>query len=271
MSDFAIRMSVFAVLLVTFTVWQWRSGRGPLPKWRQRWRHNFGLLAIDSLLVRLVQPLLLIGIAMIEANPIQITQSLPDTLAVIASLFILDFTIYWQHRLFHKVPIFWRLHRVHHSDPELDVSSAVRFHPIEIILSLLIKASVIWLLGIPPTAILIFDLLLNATALFNHTHVRLPVWLEFPLHKVVVTPDMHRIHHSRRQEEADSNFGFCLSIWDRIFNSYVADGKHGDGGLNIGLPGTQGYAPATFSALLTMPFRHSFGQRQHSKPETQQH
>lgn len=268
MSDFALRMGIFFTLLTVFVLWQWRWGRSALPRWQQRWRHNFGLLAVDSIVVRMIQPLILLAIASLGNHPLPLENWLTGTGAFITSLVLLDFTIYWQHRLFHRIPLFWRLHRVHHSDPELDVSSAIRFHPVEILLSLLIKGSVIWLFGISPLAVLTFDILLNGCALFNHTNARLPQRLERLVRRILVTPDMHRIHHSRVDSEAHSNFGFCLSIWDRLFQSYTATANHGDAGLNIGLPGTQTYAPESFKALLLMPLKSSFGRNTQRPSDT---
>jgi len=176
-------------------------------------------------------------------------------LTFILSIFLLDCLIYWQHRLFHRVPLLWRIHRVHHSDPELDVSSAVRFHPVEIVLSLGIKALAVWLFGIPLEAILAFDILLNAAAMFNHTNARLPAKTESWVQRILVTPDLHRIHHSRVDREANSNFGFFLSIWDEFFNTKRVRALEGDEHLKVGMPDTKTYQPASFKDVLVMPFK----------------
>ncbi len=253
MIDYHLRILLFLLFVSVLLSWQYLLPRKPLQQWRIRWRHNVSLLVIDALLVRLLQPLLLTGVALLP-SPFTPLASLPNLLAIAFSLILLDFIIYWQHRLFHKIPWLWRLHRVHHSDPELDTTSAVRFHPIEILLSLVIKAGAIWLFGITAAAVLIFDILLNSLAMFNHTNINLPKSIERPLRWLIVTPAMHRIHHSRIQEEANRNFGFCLSLWDRCCKSYLADSQHGDKQLNIGLPQTTAYAPKSLLELLNMPF-----------------
>ncbi|WP_067099866.1 sterol desaturase family protein [Marinomonas atlantica] len=254
MIDYQLRILLFLLFVSALLSWQYFVPRKALSLWRIRWRHNLGLLLVDALLVRLFQPLLLVGIAFLPAAAFAPLQYLPSSLCFIASLVLLDLLIYWQHRLFHYVPWLWCLHRVHHSDPELDTTSAVRFHPLEIALSLVIKALAVWLFGISAAAILVFDILLNSLAMFNHTNVRLGNRLEPLVRSLIVTPDMHRIHHSRIPQEANSNFGFCLSIWDRFFKSYTAHSQSGDHHLNIGLPQTARYAPATFIELLKMPF-----------------
>lgn len=254
MIDYQLRILLFLLFISALLSWQYFVPRKASSLWRIRWRHNLGLLLIDALLVRFLQPLLLVGIALLPTASFAPLQYLPSSLSFIASLVLLDLLIYWQHRLFHYVPWLWCLHRVHHSDPELDTTSAVRFHPLEIALSLVIKALAIWMLGISAAAILVFDILLNSLAMFNHTNVRLGKRLEPLVRSLVVTPDMHRIHHSRTPLEANSNFGFCLSIWDRLFKSYIARSQSGDHHLNIGLPQTARYAPASFIELLKMPF-----------------
>lgn len=254
MIDYQLRILLFLLFVSALLSWQYFLPRKPLRQWRSRWRHNVSLLLIDSLLVRLFQPLLLAGVAALPAAAFAPLPMFPSPLALLLSLLLLDLLIYWQHRLFHSIPWLWRLHRVHHSDPELDTTSAVRFHPLEILLSLVIKAVAIWLFGISAAAVLIFDILLNGLAMFNHTNVNLPPRIEQPLRRVIVTPAMHRIHHSRTHQEANRNFGFCLSLWDRCFKSYLADSRHGDKQLNIGLPQTQDYAPKSLLELLKMPF-----------------
>lgn len=254
MIDYQLRILFFLLFVTVLLSWQLLLPRKTLQHWRTRWRHNLSLLAIDALLVRLAQPLLLTGVALLPAAPFAPLSVAPHLLAIVVSLILLDFLVYWQHRLFHKVHWLWCLHRVHHSDPELDTTSAVRFHPIEILLSLIIKAIAIWLIGIPAAAILIFDIVLNSAALFNHSNVALPPRIEHFLRALIVTPAMHRIHHSRINSEANHNFGFCLSIWDRCFKSYQANSQQGDQHLNIGLPQTRAYAPKSLLELLKMPF-----------------
>ncbi|WP_233402731.1 sterol desaturase family protein [Marinomonas transparens] len=214
------------------------------------------LLVLGALCVRLVQPLLLSFVAVLSLDVgLLDVLALPFWWSFLISILLLDCLIYWQHRLFHRIPWLWCLHRVHHSDPELDVSSAVRFHPLEILLSLFIKASAVWFIGIPVEAVLVFDILLNASAMFNHTNARLPAKMESFVNRLLVTPDMHRIHHSRLSSEADSNYGFCLSIWDSLFASRTWLASQGDECLSIGMPNTKAYRPMSLKALLVMPFK----------------
>ncbi|WOD06506.1 sterol desaturase family protein [Marinomonas sp. GJ51-6] len=256
MIDFNLRISVFLLVFSALLVWQWQRPRSALLQWRQRWQHNIVLFMFGALCVRIAQPLLLSLVAVFGQNfGLFNTFDLPFWSVVLLSVLALDCLIYWQHRLFHEIPLLWRLHRVHHSDPELDVSSAIRFHPIEILLSLVIKAFAVLVLGIPVEAVLIFDMLLNASAMFNHTNARLPKWLESLVQLVIITPDLHRIHHSRESEETNSNYGFFLSIWDAAFRSKRKQALNGDENLNIGFPGTKTYQPDSLKALLAMPFK----------------
>jgi sterol desaturase/sphingolipid hydroxylase (fatty acid hydroxylase superfamily) len=256
MIDFTLRISVFFLVFSALLIWQWSSPRGALLQWRQRWRHNIVLLIAGALCVRLIQPLFLSLVAVFSQDfGLFNMLDLPLWSTLLLSVLLLDCLIYWQHRLFHRVPLFWRLHRVHHSDPELDLSSAIRFHPIEIVLSLAIKALAVLVLGIPVEAVLIFDVLLNASAMFNHTNARLPPKIESLVRKILITPDMHRIHHSRVSEQANSNYGFFLSIWDGLFRSKKETAPQGDKNLNIGFPGTKTYQPESLTELLVMPFK----------------
>ena len=159
----------------------------------------------------------------------------PLWIKVAASLLVLDFAIWAQHLASHKIPIFWRLHRVHHADRDVDVTTAVRFHPIEIALSMLWKIAVVVPLGAPTLAVLLFEVILNACAMFNHANIALPTWLDRALRLLIVTPDMHRVHHSVRFREHDSNYGFNLSVWDRLFRTYTAQPEAGHEGMTIGL------------------------------------
>jgi len=256
MIDFTVRIGVFLLVFCALVMWQWYWPRATLLQWQRRWRHNLSLLMIGALSVRVIQPLLLSIVAFFSQGfGLFTVLTLPFWAIFLLSILLLDCLIYWQHRLFHRVPVLWRLHRVHHSDPELDVSSAVRFHPIEIMLSLCIKAITVWLFGIPLEAVLVFDILLNASAMFNHTNARLPTKIETWVKKVLVTPDMHRIHHSKVSLEANSNYGFFLSIWDALFMSKRNQALEGDENLKIGLPDTKAYQPASLKEVLLMPFK----------------
>ena len=191
----------------------------------KRWPSNLGIVVLDTLLVRLVfptapsawhcSPRRMAGACSTRSNA-------PAWLAIIASVILLDLAIYLQHVLFHAVPVLWRLHRMHHADLDFDVTTGVRFHPIEILLSMGIKLGVVAALGAPAVAVLIFEVLLNATSMFNHGNVRLPARLDRVLRWIVVTPDMHRVHHSVVPRETNSNFGFNLPWWDRLFGTYRA-------------------------------------------------
>ncbi len=226
--------------------------------------NNLGLAASSTLIMKLLLPLSLASFALYCQNnqwgllnqPRINALALPGFLTLLTSLLIFDLIIYWQHRLFHKIPIFWQLHKVHHSDINLDVSTGIRFHPIEILLSQLIKFSVIFIFGFSITSVIVFEILLNALALFNHSNVRLPLRLDFWLRKIIVTPDMHRVHHSKIWQEHNSNFGFNISLWDKVFHSYQDQPKLGHQHIDIGLPQyNDSDTPLRFSQLLIMPFK----------------
>ena len=250
------RLGFFFSILVIMMLLESRMPARKSPiKSNTRWFANFGLVFASSLIARLSVPIGLTAVALYnQEHGIGLFNQIatPSSVAIILSMLLLDILIYWQHRLFHRVAFLWRIHRVHHSDPELDVSSAVRFHPIEIVLSLCIKALTVCLLGIPIEAVLVFDILLNASAMFNHTNARLPVNIETWVKKVFVTPDMHRIHHSRVNLEANSNYGFFLSIWDAFFKTKRNDALGGDGNLKIGMPDTVTYQPTSLKEVLVM-------------------
>ncbi len=169
------------------------------------------------------------------------------------SLLMLDFAIWLQHLIFHKVPILWRLHRVHHADEEIDASTALRFHPLEIIISIFIKSLVVVLIGAPVELVVIFEIILNGAAIFNHANYKLPLWLDKILRLIIVTPDMHRIHHSTYHKETDSNYGFALSIWDHIFRTYIASPREGHEKMKIGLEWQNGISSNYFWSL-KLPF-----------------
>lgn len=251
-------VSFLAVLLVMAS-WEWLAPRRDrcLP-WRLRWPHNLALAAIDALLIRLLFPASALGFAVLAETRgwglMQVTQASAWP-AILATVVGLDCVIYWQHRLFHALPWLWRVHRVHHADVDLDVSTGLRFHPVEILLSMLIKAAAILLLGAPAAGVLLFEILLNATAMFNHANARLPPAADRLLRLVIVTPDMHRVHHSVRREETDSNFGFNLPWWDRLFGSYRAQPADGHRAMQIGLPVFREPAEQRLDRLLLQPLR----------------
>lgn len=253
------RLTVFAVVLLLLVLWEkWATLRRQRTRRAVRWRTNFGLGAIDTVVLRLAFPAGAVGAAVFAQNygwGAFNVLSIPVAVAVAVSVLLLDLVIYFQHWLFHAVPWLWRIHRVHHADPELDVSTALRFHPVESVFSMFLKAGVVLLLGLPPLGVLIFEIILNAAAMFNHTNASLPAGLERWVRRLVVTPDMHRIHHSTHDREANSNFGFSLSLWDRLFRTYRRSPRVPQTLMSIGLP-DESPSPAhiRLGSVLSMPF-----------------
>ncbi len=224
----------------------------------QRWPANLGIVVIDTLLLRLVFPTAAVGVAMITAARgfgVLHWLHVPPVAAFVIALLVLDLAIYAQHVLFHAVPVLWRLHRMHHADLDFDVTTALRFHPVEILLSMALKIALVAALGAPAAAVLVFEVVLNAAAMFNHANARLPLWLDGALRLVLVTPDMHRVHHSTRIEETNSNFGFNLPWWDRLFGTYRAAPRAGQEGMTIGLEAFRAPAELRLDRLLTQPLR----------------
>ena len=252
-----IRFSVFIAILLAMAMLQALFPRRPQHLGYQRWSANFSLLALDVVLVRLLLPAGAVGAALwAEQSSFGLLHWLgvDGMVAVFVSLILLDLFIYAQHVVFHAVPILWRLHRVHHADQEIDVSTGLRFHPVEILLSMLIKMAVVALLGAPVTAVLMFEMLLNGMAMFNHSNVKLPLRFDAVLRCLFVTPDMHRVHHSALPHETNSNYGFNLSLWDRLFRSYVAQPEYGHDGMRIGLNEFQSGRADSLKDLLCIPF-----------------
>ena len=254
-----LRLGFFLGLFGIIAAWEYLKPRRQQNTRRvSRWVNNLGLVVVATLLVRLVVPMGLAVIAFqVQAAGWGLFNHLTLSLwlEIVLALVLLDLAIYWQHRMFHQVPVLWRLHRVHHSDLAFDVSTAVRFHPLEILLSIFIKGLLVLMLGIPATAIIIFEVILNGVALFNHGNIRLPKGLDGVLRSVLVTPDMHRVHHSNIPSETNSNYGFNLSIWDKIFGSHTAQPQKGHQGINIGLKEYSTQQQSNdFMALLKMPF-----------------
>ena len=194
---------------------------------------------------------------MCEANGWGLFQvwGLPLWASISLGFMAMDMAIYLQHVMFHAVPALWRLHRMHHADQEFDVTTGVRFHPVEILLSMAIKFGVITALGTPAVAVLIFEILLNATSMFSHSNVRMPIWLDKVLRWIVVTPDMHRVHHSIVPHETNSNFGFNLPWWDRLFGTYRAQPEAGHEGMTIGIKQFREVGEQRLDRMLTQPFR----------------
>jgi len=253
-----IRLTVFAAVLLAMALLEHAFPRRPQRLAWRRWPSNLGLVALSAVVLRLVAPAGVVGIAIwAEARGIGLFPALgvPFWVAAPGSVLLLDLLVYGQHRLFHAAPVLWRMHRVHHADPELDASSGLRFHPAEMLLSLGIKGLGTVALGAPPEAVLAFEVLLNATSLFSHANLALPGRLDRVLRLVLVTPDMHRIHHSEIPAETDSDFGFCLSCWDRIFGTYRAEPERGQLGMVIGVQGFRADAAQRLDRLLVQPLK----------------
>ncbi len=253
-----LRMGAFFGVLFIMMVWEWQRPRRSDQKRRQRWPSNLLLVFTNALLVRMLLPGITVATAILVAHDnfgVFNWLDWPVVLEVILTVVVLDATIYWQHRIFHYMPMMWQIHRMHHADVEYDVTTGARFHPIEIVLSVLIKVAVIALLGASFWAVVIFEILLNATAMFNHSNIRLPLSVDALLRSIIVTPDMHRVHHSVFPEEHHQNFGFNLSIWDRLFDSYCAQPKGGHESMKIGLNYFREPEESRLDKMLTQPFR----------------
>jgi sterol desaturase/sphingolipid hydroxylase (fatty acid hydroxylase superfamily) len=257
-SETLVRLGFFAAIFFVMALSERIVPRRILLKSKmKRWISNLGIQIIDVVVLRLIFPVFPVGVAVICAqrgwgllNYYQIT----PPLALIIGVPALDFVIYLQHRMFHVVPLFWRVHMVHHTDPDIDVTTAVRFHPVEIILSLLIKFTAVAAIGAPPLSVLIFEIMLNGAAMFNHGNVGIPLSIDRIIRMVLVTPDMHRVHHSVLVPETNSNYGFSFSWWDRLLGTYKAQPQEGHDKMKIGLNGYHDDRSLKLSALLMMPF-----------------
>ncbi len=253
-----IRLIFFGAILGVMMGWEFGAPRRTLSVARMgRWTSNLGIVALNTVALRLVFPIAAVGVAAVAADRgwgLLNTIGLPGWMAIVFSVVVLDLAIYTQHVAFHKVPILWRLHRMHHTDVDIDTTTGIRFHPIEIALSLVIKMAVIVALGAPPVAVILFEVLLNATAMFNHGNVRLAARIDRVLRRVMVTPDFHRVHHSVHRDETDSNYGFNLSVWDYLFGTYRAQPRDGHTGMKIGLDIFREPSRRRLDQLLIQPF-----------------
>jgi sterol desaturase/sphingolipid hydroxylase (fatty acid hydroxylase superfamily) len=254
-----IRLAAFAGIFSVMAAWELLAPRREQGIARRvRWPSNIAVVVLDTVLVRLVFPTTAVGLALVaEARGWGLLHALglPAWASVMIAVMALDLAIYLQHVLFHAVPALWRLHRMHHADLELDVTTGARFHPIEILLSMGIKLGVVAALGAPAVAVLAFEVLLSALSMFNHSNVRMPARLDPVLRWIVVTPDMHRVHHSILARETNSNFGFNLPWWDRLFGTYRAQPEAGHQGMTIGIDQFRDPAEQRLDRLLTQPFR----------------
>ena len=255
----AIRLGAFAGIFALMALWEVLAPkrRQLVGRWR-RWPANLGIVVLDSLLVRLIFPTAAVGVALYaEAHGWGLLHALgvPDWFALVTSMLLLDLAIYLQHVMLHAVPLLWRLHRMHHTDLEFDLTTGARFHPLEIVLSLVIKFGVIVALGAPAIAVLAFEIVLNVTSMFNHGNVGLPRRLDRMVRWLLVTPDMHRVHHSWHPDETNSNFGFNLSCWDRLFGTYRAQPRDGHLGMTIGINQFRDPRELRLDRMLWQPLR----------------
>ena len=252
-----LRLACFFGVLLAMAGWEaWAPRRGRLFARRMRWPSNLGVVALDTLLLRLIFPAAAVGLAAVAADrQWGLLNNLPlaPWVSLIIALLALDLAIYLQHVMFHAVPALWRLHRMHHADLDFDVTTGVRFHPLEILLSMGLKLAVVAAVGAPAIAVLIFEVALNATSMFNHGNVQLPATVDRVLRSFVVTPDMHRVHHSVRPNETNSNFGFNLPWWDRLLGTYRAQPVDGHEGMTIGLDSFRDPAELRLDRMLVQP------------------
>lgn len=260
-NEIAIRLGVFiGVLAGLLALERLAPRRAPVQPQSRRWVTNLALVVIDTLTVRalaLALPILAVAAA-VDAGRMGFglfnVLTWPVWVELALAILIFDFAIWLQHLITHKVPLFWRFHRVHHADRDFDVTTALRFHPVEIAASALLKVGLVYLIGPPALAVILFEVLLNATAMFNHANLRLPLWLDRVVRLILVTPDMHRVHHSVRRDEHDSNYGFSLSLWDRIFRTYTPQPHSGHEAMTVGLE-WQDDRPMQLKWVLWLPFR----------------
>jgi sterol desaturase/sphingolipid hydroxylase (fatty acid hydroxylase superfamily) len=254
----ALRVAFFLLIFAVVAAAEIVSPRRPLTVEKPlRWRGNLSIHLVNALLPRLLFPILPVGLALLWARKgwgLLNMIPLPEGPAILASVLALDLVIYAQHWAFHRNHLLWRLHRMHHTDLDIDLTSALRFHPLEILCSLLVKLAFVALLGPPALGVLIFEVLLNGMAMFNHGNIMIPAPVDGRLRQVLVTPDMHRVHHSVIPQERNCNFGFNLSWWDRLFGTYQAQPKAGHDKMTLGIPGFRDVRYAGFWKMLVNPF-----------------
>ncbi len=258
-NEATLRLAVFLGVLALMAVWEVAAPRRrrEIPR-LLRWSNNLDLVVIDTVLVRLAFPIVAVGLAVLaEARGWGLLNvfEVPGWVAFVLSILALDLAIYLQHVMFHAVPALWRLHRVHHADLEFDVTTGLRFHPVEILLSMAIKLAAVAVLGPPAVAVLVFEVILNASAMFNHSNIRIPAAIDRVLRLVIVTPDMHRVHHSVIPAETNSNFGFNLPWWDRLLGTYRAQPKAGHDEMTIGIDQFRSRRELWLDRMLLQPLR----------------
>ncbi len=254
-----IRLSIFLGLFATMAALEYLAPRREQKYAKSsRWTTNVAITVLDSVLLRLVFKTAAVGGALWAAESgigLFNIIAAPYWIAFVVSFLVLDFAVWFSHLASHKVPLFWRFHRMHHADVEFDVTTAIRFHPIEILASMVWKYGIVLAVGAPAAAVLVFEIVLNGAAMFNHANWKLPLAIDRWLRLLVVTPDMHRIHHSIERHEHDTNYGFNLSIWDRLFATYTEAPELGQEGMVIGLKQWQDERPTGFAWSLLLPFR----------------
>lgn len=254
-----VRLAAFALVFAAMALWEIAAPRrSPMAGRWPRWPSNIGILLVDVLALRIFIPTAAVGAALFAAGRgwgLLHQAGLRLSLAALIGFLVLDLVIYAQHVVFHKVPMLWRLHRMHHADLDIDVTTGLRFHPVEILISMLVKIATVIAFGIPVVAVLLFEVVLNATSMFNHANVAIPPAVDRVLRLVLVTPDMHRVHHSALRRETDSNFGFNVPWWDRLFRTYRAQPEAGHKAMTIGLPIFRELRELRLDRLLTQPFR----------------
>jgi len=257
-NEAVIRLGFFFGVLIVMAIWELLWPRRVLTMSKlTRWCSNLGIVLLDTVLLRVLFPVLATGLALTgEQNNLGLLNivQLPYLLSVGLGVLALDLVIYLQHMMFHTVPVLWRLHMMHHADLDIDVTTGLRFHPLEIIISMLIKLAAVAAIGPSATAVLIFEVSLNATAMFNHSNVKMPFNADRALRLLVVTPDMHRVHHSVTIRETNSNFGFNFPWWDRLFGTYRAQPAAGHEGMTIGLSQFRDAKKNSLPWMLTLPF-----------------
>jgi sterol desaturase/sphingolipid hydroxylase (fatty acid hydroxylase superfamily) len=271
-----VRLCFFLAVLITMAAWEIAAPRRrrDIPR-LVRWTNNLMIVAVDAIVVRIVFPLVAVGLALVAADRgwgLFNALEAPGPLAFAVSLLVLDLAIYLQHVMFHAVPALWRVHRVHHADLEFDVTTGLRFHPVEIVLSMGIKLALVVTLGPPAIAVLVFEVILNASVMFNHSNVRIPLGVDRILRWIVVTPDMHRVHHSVRSSETNSNFGFNLPWWDRLLGTYRAQPRDTHEKMTLGVEQFRTRRDLWIDRMLIQPFRgpsdtYSINREQTTEPE----
>ncbi len=258
MSDTTIRLTIFLSVLLLMALLEFIAPKkASVQSRKRRWPTNLGLSIINTLVLRILGPVSAVSLAdtlMYKGWGLLAQLPLPFYIDLVLAFILLDLAIYAQHIASHKIPLLWRIHRVHHADKDIDVTTALRFHPLEALISMLYKCLIIFLLGPVTIAVIVFETILNASAMFNHTNVKLPLGIDRYLRYFIVTPDMHRVHHSSTNSETDTNFGFCMAIWDRIFKTYQAQPSAGHQNIDIGLSDFSQQKTESLSWSLCSPF-----------------